>query len=230
MTRMSRISGLALVLALLVVGCNESGKGGGGQTIGLLGVEQREEYLKTQIGRKYESPQAHYELGRIYHTDGRWQKAEIAYRTAVGFDPMLWDAEAALVKLFVDSGDLAKSQAAAQAAIDRGKFSAEMSLLLAKAFQKEYLDDYALRCHSQALALAPDSAAVYKHIGFYYLSKRDLARAEANLRYSFEIDPYQPEVAGELGRMGIIVEVPGVEVQPPVEEETPSPMSLSIHR
>ena len=229
MTRMSRISGLALVLALLVVGCNESEKSGG-PSLGLLSVDQREQHLKGQIDRKYESPQAHYELGRIYHTDGRWDKAEIAYRTAVWFDPMLWDAEAALVKLAIDRGDLAKSQMVAQAAMERAKFSAEMSLELAKSFQKEYLDDYALRCHSQALALAPDSAAVYKHIGFYYLNRRDMARAETNLRYSFELDPYQPEVSGELGRMGVIVEVPGVEVAAVPKRDTPSPVDLSVPR
>ncbi len=70
-----------------------------------------------------------------------------------------------------------------------------------------------MKCHSHALVLAPDSPDVYKHIGYYYLSKRNLGRAEANLRRSFELDPYQGDVAGELGRLGIIVEVPGIDIQ-----------------
>jgi Tfp pilus assembly protein PilF len=220
MTGMSKTWMSAVLLAALVAGCQESGKNDAG-AVGIVNSEQRKAELLRQIQRKYESPRAHYELARIYHTDGMWLKAEMEYRTAVGFDPMLWDAEAGLVKMFMDSGNEAKSRSVAENAIDRAKFSADMSLQSAKAFQKEYLDEYALRCHNQALALAPNSAAVYKHIGYYYLSKHDIGRAEANLRQSFQLDPYQPEVAGELGRMGIIVEVPGVNVKPDVESTIP---------
>jgi hypothetical protein len=79
-----------------------------------------------------------------------------------------------------------------------------------------------LKCHSQALALDPESSLAFRHIGFYYLQKQDMGRAEQNLRQSFILDPYQPEVAGALGRMGIIVEVPGIRVNPtpPVDNET----------
>ncbi len=212
MSRISQFTAFLAVLALLLTGCNESNNKSG-QSVGVVDTEQRKADLLRQIDTRYENPRAHYELGRIYHTDGLWSKAETAYRVAVSFDPILWDAEAALVKLFQDKGDLLKARNSAQNAMDRASYSAAASLGLAKAFQKEYLDEYALKCHSQALSLAPDSAEVYKHIGYYYLSKRDLGRAEANLKRSFELNPYQPEVAGELGRLGVIVEVPGVKEQ-----------------
>ena len=32
--------------------------------------------------------------------------------------------------------------------------------------------------------------------------------AEEYLRRSFQLNPYQPEVAGELGRMGVVVQIP----------------------
>ena len=215
-----KLIGSAVVLAFLVVGCGES-EVSQVPPSGIMSVEQRTEVLRRQIDRKYESPQAHYELGRIYHAAGLWRKAEDEYRVAVGFDPVLWDAEALLVKLFVDRGDEAGSREVAAAAINRAALSAEMLLGLAEAFEKEYFDDYALKCHSEALALAPDSPDVYKRIGFYYLTKRDRSRAEANLRRSFQLDPYQPDVAGELGRLGVIVEVPGVSIQPLQDEIAP---------
>jgi len=213
---MAHISRPAVFLAislLLLTGCDDANKKKP-EPVGVVDTEQRKAQLLRQIDQKYENPRAHYELGRLFHTDGLWSKAENEYRVAVAFDPILWDAEAALVKLFQDKGDLVKANSMAQNAMERASYSAAASLGLAKAFQKEYLDEYALKCHSQALQLAPDSAEVYKHIGYYYLSKRDLSRAEANLRHSFELDPYQPEVAGELGRLGIILEVPGIDVQP----------------
>ncbi|RKY08840.1 MAG: hypothetical protein DRP66_03640 [Planctomycetota bacterium] len=208
-----KLIGSAVVLTFLVVGCGES-EVSQVPPAGIMSVEQRTEVLRRRIDARYESPQAHYELGRIYHASGLWRKAEDEYRIAVGFDPVLWDAEASLVRLFLDRGDEAGAKAAAAGAIDRAALSAEMLLGLAEAFEKEYFDDYALKCHSEALAIAPDSPDVYKRIGFYYLARRDSSRAEANLRRSFQLDPYQPDVAGELGRLGVIVEVPGVNIQP----------------
>ncbi len=209
----AKLMGLVLVLSFLVVGCGES-EVSQIPPAGIMSAYQRAEVLRHQIDEKYESPQAHYELGRTYHANRQWRQAEDEYRIAVGFDPVLWDAEASLVKLFLDRGDQAGSREAAGIAIDRAGFSADTLLGLAGAFQKEYLDDYALKCHSHALVLAPHSPDVYKHIGFYYLSKHELGRAESNLRRSFALDPYQADVAGELGRLGIIVEVPGVDIQP----------------
>lgn len=209
----AKLTGLVLVLSFLVIGCGES-EVSKIPPKGIMGAHQRAQVLRSQIDAKYENPQAHYELGRIYHADGLWGKAEGEYHIAVGFDPVLWDAEASLVKLFLDKGDQAGSKEAAGIAIDRAGYSADMLLGLAGAFQKEYLDDYALKCHSYALILAPESPDVYRHIGYYYLSKRNLDRAESNLRRSFELDPYQKDVAGELGRLGIIVEVPRAPTQP----------------
>ena len=92
--------------------------------------------------------------------------------------------------------------------INQTSASARHSALLGRAFQKIGLDEYALLCYQQALNLAPNSAAINKQIGYYYLSKQDKVRAEEYLRRSFQIDPYQPEIAGELGRLGVEVKVP----------------------
>jgi Flp pilus assembly protein TadD len=60
----------------------------------------------------------------------------------------------------------------------------------------------------QALRLAPNSARVHRQLGYYYLSKNDKVRGEEYLKRSFQLDPVQPEVAGELGRLGVEVRIP----------------------
>jgi tetratricopeptide (TPR) repeat protein len=112
------------------------------------------------------------------------------------------------VRTLQDGGSDARAKLLAEIYMNQASSSAEASLLLGQAFQKELLDDYALACYQQAQAIAPSSAALYKQIGYYYLSKKDTVRAEENLRRSFQINPYQAEVAGELGRMGIMVQIP----------------------
>ena len=76
------------------------------------------------------------------------------------------------------------------------------------AFQKEILDEYAMACYQQALRRAPNSAKIHRQMGYYYLSKGDRARAQDYLTRSFHLDPHQPEVAGELGRLGVPVRIP----------------------
>jgi len=168
---------------------------------------QKQKLLK-RLDKKYDDAEAHYQLGKLYLADGLWTKAEMEFNLAVNFDPSLWKAEAAKVKAIMQSGNSQRAKLSAENAMNRASVSAEASLLLGRAFQKELMDDYALACYQQALRLAPNSAALNKQIGYYYLAKGDKVRAEEYLKRSFQLNPYQPEVAGELGRLGIIVQIP----------------------
>lgn len=164
--------------------------------------------LLAQIERKYESPAAHYQLGRLYHADGMYDKAEFEYRVALGFDPVNYWAQAGIVKALQDKGETAAAANAAQEYLNQAVDSAEAALQLGRAFESFGLEQYALECYQYALNLAPDSPEVYRRLGYYYLAKDDPVRAEENLRQSFQLDPYQPQVAEELGRMGVVVEAP----------------------
>ena len=113
-----------------------------------------------------------------------------------------------MVKVLADSGDKTKSALTADIYINQVSASAEESLLLAMAFQKQRMDDYALTCYRQALRLAPNSAKIHRQIGFYYLSKNDRVLAQEYLIRSFQLNPNQPDVAGELGRLGVAVQIP----------------------
>jgi Flp pilus assembly protein TadD len=56
--------------------------------------------------------------------------------------------------------------------------------------------------------MAPNSAKINRQIGYYYLSKGNKDVARDYLSRSFQLNPNQPEVAGELGRLGVAVKIP----------------------
>ncbi len=211
---------LLLVVAMLVGGC-----GGGklsrsdeSESVARAGarrddIETSEVYqekarLLSQIENRYENADAHYKLGKLHHADGLWEKAKWEFNVALGFEPMHSRSQAALVRTFLAGGQDAQAKLGAGMYINQAAVSPQASFLLGQAFQKELLDDYALTCYQQAMGLAPNSAVIHKQIGYYYLSKGDRVRAEEYLRRSFQLDTYQPEVAGQLGRLGVRIQVP----------------------
>jgi len=200
---------LCCAFLLALIGCeSQQAKNARAEKMRKLPVEARKVNLQESLDSKFENPQAHYELAQLYHAEGLWAKAEYHYNIALSFDPANAEAQAAMVKLFIDSGDMTKSKNYADIYVNMVGGSAVQSLRLAMAFQKEQLDEYALACYQQALELAPTSARINKQMGYYYLSKNDNDRAKEYLVRSFQLDPRQPEVAGELGRLGVEVRIP----------------------
>jgi len=203
----SKLATLVLVMGVFLAGCVETRERSVGK-VGIAGSEEAKAKLLKEIRRKYENPEAHYELGQLYLADGLWDKAEWEFNVTLGFDPIHRRAQAGIVKSLLASNNRARASLAAEMYMNQASTSAESSLILGQAFQKEQLDEYAMACYRQALGLSPNAAAIHKQIGFYYLAKGDKVRAEEYLRRSFQLDPYQPEVAGELGRLGVIVQIP----------------------
>ena len=199
---------LALVAVVLITGCARESKQKTGKVSSLTGTEKKKATLLNRIEKKYSDSEAHYLLGKLYHNDGLWNKAEWEFNVALGFDPVHRRAQAALVKTLQVGENIERAKLTAELYMNQAGTSAESSLLLGQAFQKELLDKYAFSCYQQALGLAPNSAVLYRQVGYYYLSKGDRIRAEENLKRSFQLDPYQAEVAGELGRMGVVVQIP----------------------
>ena len=199
---------LSLVLALVLMGCESTPKApdtaNQEEAIELSPKAQ----LLEQIDRKYENPEAHYQLGKLSYGEGQLDKADFEYRVALGFNPIHYRAQAGLVKVASDQKQTERAQVIAELYISQAAVSAPASLRLGKAFQNEGLGEYATSCYYQASGLTPKSPEPYRLLGFYYLSVDDQVRAEENFRRSFELDPYQPDVSGELGRMGVFIGLP----------------------
>lgn len=194
-----------------LTGCNDEQAGVTGvNPVRTIPPDARKVEVLKELDRKFENPQAHFELGQIYQIEGLTQKAEYHYNVALSFDPAHVEAQAAMVKLFIESGNPAKGKTYADVYLNQVSGSATQTIRLAKAFQAEQLDTYALMCYQQALQVAPDSAIASKELAFYYLGKNDKDRAKEYLVRSFQLDPSQPEVAGELGRLGVEVRIPRV--------------------
>jgi tetratricopeptide (TPR) repeat protein len=204
MVRTIYFSVIIIALGLCVWGCHPARPS---EEISPI-IEGEKAALLAQIEQKYENPAAHYRLGRLYHADGMYDKAEFEYRVALGFDPVNYMAQAGIVKALQDQGKTVAAASAAREYLNQVVDSAEAALLLGRAFESFELEQYALESYQSALILAPNSPEVYRRLGFYYLAEDDPVRAEENLRQSFQLDPYQPQVAEELGRMGVVVEAP----------------------
>ncbi len=173
-----------------------------------------EAQLLAELNKKYENPQVHYELARLYHKAQNWLKAEDYYQNAIGFDPAQRAAQAGLVKLYLDRGDPTKAEQFANSYIRQASSSVRETLRLGWEFRQLGMDDYALRCFRQALDADQNSFEANKQIGFYYRDKGDTAKAKQYLMRSFELNPRQPEVAGALGKLGVVVELPPEPAQP----------------
>ncbi len=164
--------------------------------------------LKRELGRKWENPTAHYELGQLYHAQGDWSKAEWYYNIAIGFNPAYRDAQTALVKLQFDKGDRAKGEWAASNYMTQVASSPEQMLTLGVAFEKQGLGDYALKCYGDALKLAPNLPGVNRQLGYYYLARNKQDMAKDYFIRSFQLNSNQPDVANELGKLGVAVRIP----------------------
>jgi Tfp pilus assembly protein PilF len=200
--------GLAFLACILLFGGCSGERAKAPKEIERTPAEREKAKILKAIERKFEDADAHFELGHLYQADGLWAKAEHEYNIALSFDPVHRRAQAARVKVLLEGGDADKAGLLADEYIGRASVSAAGSLRLALAFQKEGLDEYAMDCYQQALRLAPNSAKINRQIGYYYLSKNDKDRAKDYLSRSFQLNPNQPEVAGELGRLGVAVKIP----------------------
>lgn len=194
---------LACILLLSGCGGNKAPK-----EISRTEAEKKKAELLKQIDRKFEDAEAHFKLGRLYQADSLLTKAEDQYSITLNFAPAHKEAQAARVKVLMGSGDTTKAALLAEEYIERASISAAGSLRLALAFQEQGLDDYALKCYQQALRMAPNSAKINRQIGYYYLSKGEKDLAREYLSRSFQLNPIQAEVAGELGRLGVAVKIP----------------------
>jgi tetratricopeptide (TPR) repeat protein len=194
---------LLVCILLLLGGC-----GGKPKEIGKTESEKKKTQLLKSIEKKYEDAESHFKLGKLYQADGLWAQAEDQYGITLNFDPVYRQAQAARVKVLMGGGDAVKAKLLADEYIKQASISAAAALQLALAFQEQGLDEYALKSYQQALYMAPDSAKINRQIGFYYLGKGNKDLAREYLSRSFQLNPNQPDVAGELGRLGVAVKIP----------------------
>ena len=196
-------AGLGLVvIAALIAGCQPKARD---DSLAGLSSEQQKQVLYDQIEARYEVPQAHYKLGQIFESESDLRKAGYHYETAADFKPYFWTAQAASVKAYQKAGNLDKA-ARLEAKWATMAANVDDCLSLAKAYESAGLTAQAKAIYDRIETVAPGSAKGFKASGYFYLHSGDKATAEEKFRRSFELDPYQPDVSAELGKMGVKLE------------------------
>ena len=198
-----------LVSAVMLVGCNEgNATSPGSDNAPVVTFTGKRAEMLTKLDSRFVNEDLHFELGQSYRKDGLWTQAEYHFETSLRFDPTHRDAQAAMTKLLIDSGQQTKADRCASRYIKQADYSLKETMKLGKAFQAERAEEYAFECYQQAVRLAPNSPQGHKALGRYYLNKNDEELAKQYFKQSFRLDPSQAEVAGELGRLGVIVRIP----------------------
>ncbi len=194
---------MIIIVLALITGCQPTVE----DSLTGLSPEQQKQKLYDQIEAKYEVPRAHYQLGLLYRNERNFDRAAYHFNTSAEFLPLNWPAQAALVRAYRDDNKPDRAGQASAKWIQRTT-TADQAISLARAFETEQLPTAALQSYERAMSLAPQSPAVYKQLGYYYLRRNDKVNAEKQFRRSFELDPYQADVSAELGKMGVIVQSP----------------------
>jgi Tfp pilus assembly protein PilF len=212
------------LVGLLAAGCttrtSKPAQTDARQTVKLAPLED-EGALLGAIEKDFSNPELHYRLGRIYHQRGQAASAEFEYERAIVFDPLHFDSQAAIVKLWGDTGNKMRAEQEIDRYIDRAS-TAKNLLGLGMAFHRQGMLEPAKRCYDLVIQRDPQNAVAYKQMGLYYLSRNDKANAGQMFAKSFELDPYQSDVAMELGRLGITVKS-RVAPMPPAQAPATSP-------
>ncbi len=173
-------------------------------------IPDKESYLLSKLKTRYQDADTHGELGRYYLNQGMLDKAKYHLETAMGFDSALRPAQAAYVKLTSQlEGEMAGQRLCAEYQRPLLSSAAEM-IKLAKALGDEGLDTLSLSCFQRILSTQPYSAEAHRQLGYFYLTRNNQEEAKIHFSRSFELNPNQPDVAGELGRMGVTIETPGL--------------------
>ena len=140
---------------LLVAGCkNNTSTSRVDQNVKAAADIHKAELLK-ELDKKWENPPVHFELGQLYHAAGDYSKAEYYYNQALNFNPAYREVQAAIVKLQLDKGDKSRADWLANSYMTQVASIPEQLLSLGMAFDKQGLDDYALKCYQEALKTAP---------------------------------------------------------------------------
>jgi Flp pilus assembly protein TadD len=179
-------------------------------------IPDKESYLLAKLSTRYQNAEAHCDLGRYYLNQGLTDKAKYHLETALGFDSALRPAQAANIKLTSQlEGEMAGQRLCAE--YQRPLLSSTPEMIkLAKALADEGMDTLSLSCFQRILALQPDSAEAHRQLGYFYLTRENNEKAKLHFSRSFELNPNQPDVAGELGRMGVTIETPDL---PPTQTD-----------
>ena len=223
------VSLIFFVICLFVIGCAEQSKIEHQEPLGPPPEDAeygfKKLYYQKQLEQKYENPWAHYQLAKLYFSDGWWNKAQFHGELAVQFSPMMFEAQALVIKTLIASGKESLAKVKLKEYTDLAGDDTGKLYMLGKQLRENNLNQYAYDIYQSAYSDENTSADITRELGYYYLARGQKVMARKYFVESFELDPFQKDVAWELGRLGVAVKVQekqDTQTEQQIEENEPA--------
>lgn len=164
-------------------------------------ISKLERLLEASLDKKKDSAIHHDWLGQVYMREGQYEKAKMAFTTAIGLKPQEPEFQINLGSLLAKQGKMDEGIAAYQKALE---LRADHPLALfnlgsAYAIQGNY--DKAVEYFQRAERAGPPSYTLFNSIAQAYEAKGQHARAAEYLKRSLALRPDQPDRRAELKRI-----------------------------
>ncbi|MBI4168695.1 MAG: tetratricopeptide repeat protein [Acidobacteria bacterium] len=160
-----------------------------------------ERLLVASLEKKKESS-IHYDwLGQVYLRTGHFDKAEMAFKTAIGLAPREAAFHISLGSLRVKQGKYQEGRAAYEEALALHPNHPLALYNLGVAYAVEGQTDRAIEVFHRAERSGPPGYPLLNSLGQAYEVKGDLRRSAEYLRRSLAINPRQPARQAELKRI-----------------------------
>jgi len=164
-------------------------------------VAKLERLLVASLEKKEDSAIHHDWLGQVYLREGRYDKAEMAFHTAIGLAPKEAEFQISLGGLRAKQGKIDEAIGAYQKALElKPDYPlALFNLGVTSALQGQM--DKALEYFHRAERAGPPSHALFNSLAQAYEQKGRLDRAAEYLRRSLALRPDQPDRRAALKRI-----------------------------
>lgn len=164
-------------------------------------IARLERLLVASLEKKKDSA-IHYDwLGQVYMREGQYDKAELAFTTAIGLAPKEPEFQINLGSLKAKQGKLDEGIAAYQKALELRADHPLALFNLGAVYAIQGQIDRALEFFHRAERAGPPSHTLLNSLAQAYQEKGQLDRAAEYLRRSLEIRPNQPDRRAELKKI-----------------------------
>lgn len=156
-------------------------------------VARLERLLVASLEKKQDSAIHHDWLGQVYMREGQYEKAQMAFTTAIGLAPKEPEFQINLGSLKAKQGRLDEGIAAYQKALELRADHPLALFNLGSAYAIQGQFDRAIEFFHRAERAGPPSHTLFNSLAQAYEAKGQLDRAAEYLKRSLQVRPNQPD-------------------------------------
>lgn len=164
-------------------------------------ISRLERLLTASLDKKKDSAMHHDWLGQVFMREGRYDKAEMSFQTAMGLEPKEPEFPINLGGLKAKQGKYDEAIAAFQKGLELRPDHPLALFNLGSVYALQGNMDKAIESFHQAEKAGPPSPALFNSLAQAYQAKGTLDRAAEYLRRSLALRPDQPQRQAELRKI-----------------------------